>query len=476
MKKRMIVDIAMAVLLPVLMAYSLIGETLHEWFGAAMFVLFIVHHVLNRKWFSGLRHGTWSAVRKLNTGVDLLMFVLMLLMMASALTISQHVFAFLGLGGAAVGRIIHLAGSAWLFVFMSLHIGLHGQVMAGRMGITKNPKPGSILRVVFLLIAAYGCFAFVRRDLASRLFVRTFFAWFDFSEPVIFFLLDYVSMMILFAVIAYYLAKLLARRDAKKQEKRRAAVLENPEEEERRLAGLKAKKKKKRRIILAALGAVVLIAALVWGIPYFRRHFVTVQIDRTQAVEAEPVDLGKTLVISFTRTGNTDFAPDVDAVSSASLMLDETGTLVGNAELLAQIAAKAAGAENVPIRVAKLYPSSYGDTVSVAGEELRSSTLPKLVEDIRLPQPGDYDTVILVFPLWWSTVPKPVEAYVRQLDWSGQTVHLILTHGGGGTGTVPRDLAAMLQNGELDENVLLIYDDDADEAAPAVEEWLKSIK
>lgn len=36
---RLIVDIAMTVLLPVLMAYSLIGEMLHEIIGTAIFVL-----------------------------------------------------------------------------------------------------------------------------------------------------------------------------------------------------------------------------------------------------------------------------------------------------------------------------------------------------------------------------------------------------------------------------------------------------
>ena len=48
---RMAADIAMTILLPILMAYSLVGEAVHEWLGIVMFLLFIVHQALNRHWY-----------------------------------------------------------------------------------------------------------------------------------------------------------------------------------------------------------------------------------------------------------------------------------------------------------------------------------------------------------------------------------------------------------------------------------------
>ena len=47
---KIVVDIGMTVMLLFLMAYELIGEAAHEWLGIGMFVLFIIHHILNRKW------------------------------------------------------------------------------------------------------------------------------------------------------------------------------------------------------------------------------------------------------------------------------------------------------------------------------------------------------------------------------------------------------------------------------------------
>ena len=49
--RRTVLDIAMTVLLPMLMAYSLIGETFHEVIGTAMLLLFVTHHILNRRWY-----------------------------------------------------------------------------------------------------------------------------------------------------------------------------------------------------------------------------------------------------------------------------------------------------------------------------------------------------------------------------------------------------------------------------------------
>lgn len=54
MGKKWITDLAMTVLLLLLMAYSLVGEVLHEWMGIAMLALFILHHIWNRAWYRSI--------------------------------------------------------------------------------------------------------------------------------------------------------------------------------------------------------------------------------------------------------------------------------------------------------------------------------------------------------------------------------------------------------------------------------------
>ena len=84
-KARMIIDILMVVLLPLLMAYSLIGENTHEVLGICMFVLFIAHHVINRKWWTSLFKGKYNAARILNTAVNLFLAVFMVLQPVSGI-------------------------------------------------------------------------------------------------------------------------------------------------------------------------------------------------------------------------------------------------------------------------------------------------------------------------------------------------------------------------------------------------------
>ena len=44
---KIIIDILMTLALLCLMGYQLCGDAAHEWVGAGMFLLFIVHHILN---------------------------------------------------------------------------------------------------------------------------------------------------------------------------------------------------------------------------------------------------------------------------------------------------------------------------------------------------------------------------------------------------------------------------------------------
>lgn len=44
-----------------LMGYHLWGDTVHEWVGARMFILFILHHILNWRWWAGIFKGKYTA-------------------------------------------------------------------------------------------------------------------------------------------------------------------------------------------------------------------------------------------------------------------------------------------------------------------------------------------------------------------------------------------------------------------------------
>lgn len=207
---RIAVNTAMTALLLALMGYHLWGEVAHEGLGAGMFVLFLLHHGLNVNWYGALFKGKYSPQRVFQTALDFLLCLDMLALMISGVMMSRHVFAFLGLsGGMALARQLHLAGSYWGFVLMSMHLGLHWNMIMGMARkIAKRNMP-SPLRIVVAGIAAYGLWAFIRRDFPTYLLLQTHFVFFDFSEPALLFILDYLAIMGLFAALAYYGQKLL---------------------------------------------------------------------------------------------------------------------------------------------------------------------------------------------------------------------------------------------------------------------------
>lgn len=128
-KARMIIDILMTVLLPVLMAYSLVGEQAHEIPGLLMFGLFIVHHVINRRWWTGLFKGKYNAVRILSTAVNVFLAVFMILQTVSGILMSKYVLRSLTIAGtASVMRTIH----------MTLYFDKESSTSWGRFLIEKN--------------------------------------------------------------------------------------------------------------------------------------------------------------------------------------------------------------------------------------------------------------------------------------------------------------------------------------------------
>ena len=98
----------------------------------------------------------------------------------------------------------------WGFVFISLHLGLHWSMMTGmasRLWKKKSAAWSWSVRAVGVLIAGYGIYAFLKREIGSYMFLKVHFAFFDFDEPLILFLFDFIAVMGLFVFVGHYIAQ-----------------------------------------------------------------------------------------------------------------------------------------------------------------------------------------------------------------------------------------------------------------------------
>jgi hypothetical protein len=236
-KSKLAVDILMTLTLLFLMGYQLWGETAHEWAGAFMLVLFLAHHVLNTAWHRNLFRGKYTRVRILTSAVDLALFVVMICLMVSGITMSRHVFAFLPInGGMGTARLVHMAACYWGFVLMAFHLGLHWGMIVSRFrqmfGMDRSSGiRRTVLRIAGGLTAGYGLYVFVTRDLVTYMFLRTQFVFLDYNESPISFYIDYLAMTGLFIWIAHYLSVILLRPGRKIPSAKEKAVSERPEAE-----------------------------------------------------------------------------------------------------------------------------------------------------------------------------------------------------------------------------------------------------
>ena len=212
---KLAVDVFMTLALLFLMGYQFWGEAPHEWVGAGMFLLFVAHHLLNGRWHKTLFKGKYSALRTVTLCVDLLLLLAMLAQMYSGIVMSRYVFACLpGTGGMSLARRLHILGAYWGFLLMSVHLGLHWNMILGMLRKalkikSKTKSPSMIAFAAGLTISGYGIWVFISRGFPTCLFLKSEFVFLDYSEPKIFFYMDYLALMGLCIFIAHYSTKLM---------------------------------------------------------------------------------------------------------------------------------------------------------------------------------------------------------------------------------------------------------------------------
>ncbi len=206
---RIALDIVMTSLMPVLMAYSLAGETLHEIVGSAIFILFIVHHVLNRKWYGAVFKGKYTPRRIFQTVLNAALLAFMILQPVSGILLSKHLYTFIPvLPVTATLRTIHMIVPYWGYVLLSVHAGTHLIPLFSKLKRTPFMR---LFVCADALISGYGIYAFIRRGFPGYMSGNTVFAFFDTSEPLVLFFLDYIAIMVLFASLGALTVYLLGR-------------------------------------------------------------------------------------------------------------------------------------------------------------------------------------------------------------------------------------------------------------------------
>ena len=195
-----LIDIIMTLLLLCLMAYQVSGESFHEWFGVAMTVILIVHHVLNLRWYPALFKGKYNAYRTVTVIINTLLLAAIALTALCGMAMSGHAVPFMyGVLPVSFARRFHLAMSFWSFILMGLHLGLHIPGMTAGWKLSEKAK--AALSAIFAVLAGLGLWLFIKNGIPDYIFFRTPFAFFDYEKSAVLVFLENLAILVFFAFI-----------------------------------------------------------------------------------------------------------------------------------------------------------------------------------------------------------------------------------------------------------------------------------
>jgi hypothetical protein len=216
-KYKVVLDTTMTILMVFAFAYQLTDNLYHEVIGGLLFVLFIFHNILNRKWYKNLWVGRYSGFRIFSTIINVLILLSMIVLAGSSILISRDIFAFLDLKSGFEYRSIHTTAAQWALFFISVHLGLHWNMIMktfGRNNILKGKKTLKtwILRGISGLVAIKGIYAFGILNIGSKLFMSSTFGYWNFKNHLVDFFISYFCIIGLYVIVTYYVVKLIIKK------------------------------------------------------------------------------------------------------------------------------------------------------------------------------------------------------------------------------------------------------------------------
>lgn len=152
-----------------LMRITITGMLWHEILGIAVFVVFILHKLLNLNWIKAISKNIFSG--KLNTKTKVTFFVDFLMLIATIFTaisgigISKNVLIQFEFNDMQLWTIIHYISAYSLFALISIHLGMHLKAIISsiKKGLNiKNENGVSVIgRYIAIFFAIIGLIAYI---------------------------------------------------------------------------------------------------------------------------------------------------------------------------------------------------------------------------------------------------------------------------------------------------------------------------
>lgn len=164
-KKKILVDLLMIILLLLITNTSITGVLIHEILGIIISIVFIIHLYLNWKSIKiilrKLSTNELNKVIKINLIIDSLLFILFLVIIISGILISKNLFSFMNINYNINVYYIHLYGTYIALGLLLFHIIKHLKIIGvyfKKITGNKNEKKILIYIAIISLLFIYNLF------------------------------------------------------------------------------------------------------------------------------------------------------------------------------------------------------------------------------------------------------------------------------------------------------------------------------
>lgn len=197
---------------------------------------------------------------------------------------------------------------------------------------------------------------------------------------------------------------------------------------------------------------------------------VETAVEETAEADAPAADsTGSNILVLYFSAADND---GIDAIASATVTSYE-GSEYGAAQLAATWIADYTGGNLSAIVTAESYPDDYDAMADMAKEQADNSEHPALsshVDDF-----DQYNTVFLVYPIWWYQMPMALYSVFDEYDFTGKNILIATTHAGSQLAGGLEDAAEYEPGANVVDNGFTVAASSVASARGNLESWLEEV-
>lgn len=207
MKKKLIVDILMFILMILEFSRMYMEPIYHEILGIILLILVIIHLILNIRYIKNIPKGKYNLKRIIMVVINILFMILFLLSLIFGILSSQDLFTFMNVNNMKIVSL-HKTLAYISLIILGLHLGINFNAMFGK--ISKLIKNNIILYIISLIIIGFGIYSCIHLDIGKHITGKYGFS--IVTDNLFINIIEYLSIIMMITIITNFIYKRLGEK------------------------------------------------------------------------------------------------------------------------------------------------------------------------------------------------------------------------------------------------------------------------